>query len=996
MNPRLSIAFKLVGYLLVAGIVPLLIFGISAFQIARGIVITQAREYDLRLASNAATYVQFYRRQVEDLAANIAGNESLAQALNEADQQSASSYETLNTKAQIGYILNNFGRLDGLVSLDLFTNKGKHFHVGETLDASDVGLETVQQFLQASEASTSRAFWRGVEDNINRTSAQTKVITVTRVIRQDAPKTATNPTVGLLVINLNDRIFRNYFSNQLGQQDVRMMVIDRHGKLMHHSDRALIGQPVAPELLNFIRDGSPTHQVRLDGVDEIMTSMPLSGIDGYLTLLTPLNLHTVPVNRLLTSGLVLLMTCLVGIGLLARHYTKSVVMPLRTISDRFARLNENPDLTQTSLPVPQKQDEIASLIKGFNSHVKALSLQRSVAVELKHAEQVAAHNAYTLRTAIDAIDEAFVVYDEQDRVIFCNEKFCSFGLYSANAIDSGNTFETLIRGDAEGGIYPDAIGRIEEWVAERIADHRRGSTDIEQRLSDGRWLRLVEKKTPSQHVVAFAIDITHLKKMQEIAESASRAKSEFLATVSHEIRTPMNGMLGMAQLLLESEVSPTERKDYARIILNSGQMLLVLLNDILDLSKIEAGKFDFESAVVEPEQVIRETLALFSADAGRKSIGFESAWLGITGQRYLTDPYRLRQMLSNLVNNAIKFTVQGKIRIESREIKRDGQFAVLEFAVSDTGIGIESQHQSLLFQPFSQVDSSTTRIFGGTGLGLSIVRNLARLMGGDVGVESDAGRGSRFWFRIRTGLIATELDCRQDERLPSPEASAAGAADELAGQVLLVDCDLASRSHIEALLDKLCLSVTLAENGQQCIESIVRGNAVDLVLMSLPLSEMDGYTTTQRIREWEKTNARPPFPIIAITSDAFNMHYGQSATSGWDGRLAKPITIEMLKAELCKWLAKGRLATSSVTKVVERESIDVRRIAAMLSELEPLLAQNKFDAISRVKALESELQDTEFASEIAEMAALVSELRFAPALEVLHRIAASRPLKKVI
>ena len=151
------------------------------------------------------------------------------------------------------------------------------------------------------------------------------------------------------------------------------------------------------------------------------------------------------------------MVCFVGIGLLTRHYTKSVVMPLRAISDRFARLNDNPDLGHTSLPVPEKQDEITSLIKGFNSHIQALSLQRSVAAELRYAEQKALDNAYTLRTAIEAIDEAFVVYDEQDRVIFCNEKYRSFGLYSAEAMDTGNTFEQIIRGDAESGLYLAAV-----------------------------------------------------------------------------------------------------------------------------------------------------------------------------------------------------------------------------------------------------------------------------------------------------------------------------------------------------------------------------------------------------------------------------------------------------------------------------------------------------------------------------------------------------------
>jgi signal transduction histidine kinase len=755
MRFRLNITAKLVGYLLVAGIVPLLVFGISAFQIAREIVIGQAGDYHLRLVSDFATYVDLYRNQVEDLAANIAGNDALARALNAADQQSASTYEALNTKAQIGYLLNSFVRVKGLVSLDLFTLQGKHFHIGETLNASTFEQASVRQMMQDSEAASSGVFWRGSEDNINRTSPQLKVIVLTRMIAQyDPTETGSNTAVGLLVINLNDEIFRDYFRREVADNHLRIMAIDRHGKLMHHSDRSLIGQPLTPELLLRVRDPTAIHQLRLDGEEVIMTAIALPGIDGYLIMMTPLALQTAPVNRLALTGLALLLVGLAGIGLLARHFARTVVTPLRAVSDRFRHLRENPALTHCPLPVPAEQDEIATLISGFNSHVEALAVQRRAAAELKLVEQSALQNATLLRTAIEAIDEAFAVYDQDDRLVFCNEKFRTLDPTASDPMASGETFEQTLRHDAERGKYPDALGRVEAWVATRVDEHRSGKTHIEQNFDDGRWLRIVERKTPSGHIVVFAIDITHLKRMREVAEAANVAKSRFLATMSHEIRTPMNGILGMAQLLLMPNLADGEREEYARTILACGQTLLTLLNDILDLSRIEAGKIQLESTLFDPAQLIHETRQLFLAAAGKRDLPLDAHWDGPAGQSYRSDTLRLRQMLANLVGNAIKFTAQGHVRIEVSERSRDQEGAMLEFSVSDTGVGIPADKLELLFRPFSQADSSTTRVFGGSGLGLSIVRSLAQLLGGEVGVESTPGKGSRFWFRIRAGVVA--------------------------------------------------------------------------------------------------------------------------------------------------------------------------------------------------------------------------------------------------
>ena len=265
-------------------------------------------------------------------------------------------------------------------------------------------------------------------------------------------------------------------------------------------------------------------------------------------------------------------------------------------------------------------------------------------------------------------------------------------------------------------------------------------------------------------LAAQRIAALQLLEAQQDADAANLAKSQFLATMSHEIRTPMNGILGMAQLLLMPESKEDVRQEYARTILNSGETLLSLLNDILDLSKVEAGKLELRPSAFDPTHLINETATLFHEPIEAKGLKIERAWTGPAEVRYSGDHLRLRQMLTNLISNAVKFTDHGFIRIEGSEVHRDADTALLEFSVTDTGIGIARDKLDRLFQPFSQVDGSITRQYGGSGLGLSIVNNLAHLMGGETGIDSEPGKGSRFWFRVTMTLITSEQDSRRAER----------------------------------------------------------------------------------------------------------------------------------------------------------------------------------------------------------------------------------------
>ena len=396
-----------------------------------------------------------------------------------------------------------------------------------------------------------------------------------------------------------------------------------------------------------------------------------------------------------------------------------------------------------------------------------------------------------------------------------------------------------------------------------------------------------------------------LEQARQAAEAASYAKSRFLATMSHEIRTPMNGILGMAQLLMQPGLKAAEREDYARTILTSGQTLQTLLNDILDFSKIEAGKLALESGAFEPQQVIHETALLFAEMAAQKGLRLDAISHDLPRHRYLGDSHRLRQMLSNLVSNALKFTERGQIQIEVRETGGNEHEAVLEFSVTDTGIGIPADKRDILFLPFSQADDSTTREYGGTGLGLSIVRSLAEMMGGTVGVESQVGEGSRFWFSIRAGLVAAGEDTRHEQRATAKPASPPESSSLLSGRVLVAEDNPVNRKVITALLNKLGLTVFIAEDGSQCLDAVMHGDRIDLILMDVQMPVLDGLAATARIRAWEQENQRPALPIVALTADAFEEDRQRCLAAGMNGFLPKPVAVADLRAVLHQWLGPG-------------------------------------------------------------------------------------------
>jgi PAS domain S-box-containing protein len=442
-------------------------------------------------------------------------------------------------------------------------------------------------------------------------------------------------------------------------------------------------------------------------------------------------------------------------------------------------------------------------------------------------------------------------------------------------------------------------GAKETYQSEHRMMHKDGSVIwVKDR---GRISERDEQGNPLRVVGAY-VDITdrkhHQAQLEEAvnaAQSATRAKSDFLATMSHELRTPLNGILGMAQMLQLPQVEEPARRDYARTILTSGQSLMRLLNDILDLSKVEAGRLELDQSVFDLKQLMADTTLAFEDLAHSKGLALETNYCHLRSSHYLGDPLRLRQMVSNYLGNAIKFTSQGKILLEVGEVSSDGKNPQLEFSVSDTGIGIETETQSLLFKPFTQADSSTTRKFGGTGLGLSIVAKLAELMKGQVGLESGVGVGSRFWFRVATEPQSSS---------PTPTATPVQSAScNLAGRILVAEDNPVNRMVAKALLESQGLEADFVEDGQAAVETITRGTGYDLILMDVQMPVMDGLQATRCIRDWEATQGVRRSNIVALTAGAFEDDKRLCADAGMDDFLAKPIDLASLASLLARWLS---------------------------------------------------------------------------------------------
>jgi signal transduction histidine kinase/DNA-binding response OmpR family regulator/HAMP domain-containing protein len=586
---------------------------------------------------------------------------------------------------------------------------------------------------------------------------------------------------------------------------------------------------------------------------------------------------------------------------------------------------------QIEIPAPGG-DEIGAMTRTLSMFRDSLIERNRLSAEREEVQENLRRAQTRLVEAIETITEGFAFYDAEDRLVLSNSRYRQMYADVGVPIEPGTRYESIIRAAAEVGLIAEAIGRVDDWVAQRVARHRDPGGSYEQSRANGQWLKISEHKTQEGGIVGVFTDITELKRREEMlgemvddlaeardaAMKATETKGQFLANMSHELRTPLNAVIGITEMLEEDveDLGLEEFKEPLGRISRAGKHLLNLINDILDLSKIEAGKMELHLEQIDLKGVIDDAVNMVTLQAATNKNRIEVRCASDLGE-VVSDLTRVRQVIFNLLSNACKFTEGGQITIDVTERKAEQG---IEIVVRDTGIGMSPDQLAKLFQEFSQADSSTTRKYGGSGLGLAISRRFCQMMGGDITVVSKQGKGSAFTVYLpkRVPKIFAKPAAWQEAaaKAGSGEPSSRG----LAGRgVLVIDDDPVARKVLTRFFDKEGFEVTTAADGEQGLKRAQELRPA-LITLDVLMPGVDGWSVLKQLKSDPELAA---IPVLMVTIlDEKNKGFALGASD----YLTKPID----RGRMLMMLDKYRNEAAAGTVLVVEDDPDTRRLLARI------------------------------------------------------------------
>jgi PAS domain S-box-containing protein len=686
---------QLVVFLLGVSIIPLLVVGYTSTETSQTILQEQVRQNTVELMVKQKDYLDLLLDGIESLIANISSVDDVKKAILESGD--ADDYANLYTQAKIGYILSGYSNIRGLVSIDVFSLSGVHYHVGDTLNINELRREVKENLFHAAFAAKGAVLWTGIEDNVNANSAHAKVITAAKAFyRFDVPSLTEKP-VGLLLVNYSLENFYEHFSQQESDPASPMIIVDAHNRIMFHPDRKLTGSTVNAGLMEKIQGKTGSFVDYVNG-DDMFIAYSRSDKSGWtLIRLIPLQSLNAKATAIRNTTLLVMGVCLLLALILARLFSRRVVEPIIQITNSFKELQSGTLDAKLRLPIPDLRNEISDLVSWFNTFLDSQAKRRLMEEQLTESRERYLSVIHSISEVIFQTDAAgnwtllnpawtkITGYDWEKSLgrhfidlVYVEDLKLAQELLNC-VLNQQAGFRCTMRFVTQAG----GICHIDVYASATF-DHAGAVAGMAGTLSD-----VTERVVQDQE----------LRRAQAASEAANRAKSDFLANMSHEIRTPLNPIIGMTQLLQNTALDD-EQRELVNTVHYAGEALLAVINDILDFSKIEAGMLELENIDFQLSPLIEDLTSLIAWKAREKELSLKRFIDSELPTVLHGDANRIRQVLLNLAGNAVKFTHEGEVVI--RVVVREKSVAgcVVRFEVSDTGIGLSAAAQARLFQPF--------------------------------------------------------------------------------------------------------------------------------------------------------------------------------------------------------------------------------------------------------------------------------------------------------